>query len=116
VLYDVLEQLVVYSPDRPVGIEGAGVTSGFDVECLLVARRLGMDVREIPVSWKHMASERVRPATEARRGVRDLLRIVEARRKGLYPPARRSSSARVRRLAVNPDRKPPAAESWLAPK
>jgi glycosyltransferase involved in cell wall biosynthesis len=116
VLYDVLDQLVVYSPDRPVGIEGAGVTSGFDVECLVVALRLGLDIREIPVSWKHMASRRVRPATEARRGVRDLLRIVEARRKGLYPPGRRSPSARVRRLAVNPDGNSPAAETWMAPK
>ena len=116
VLCDVLEQLVVYSPDRPVGIEGAGVTSGFDVECLLVARRLGVDVRQVPVSWKHMASERVRPVTEAGRGVRDLLQIVEARRKGLYPPARRSSSAWVRRLAVNSDRNSSAAETWVAPK
>jgi len=116
VLLDVLDQLVVYSPDRPAGIEGAGVTSGFDVECLLVARRLGVDVREIPVSWKHMASDRVRPATEAWRGVRDLLRIVAARRNGLYPLPRKSSSDWVRNLAVKPERNSSAAETWAAPK
>ncbi|MCL7983924.1 MAG: hypothetical protein M8872_01530, partial [marine benthic group bacterium] len=101
VLLQVLDQMVVYAPERPGGVRRAGVTSGFDVECLLVARRLGMDIREIPVSWKHMASARVRPAREAIRGVRDLLGIAAARRKNLYPPARPSSSARVRRLDVN---------------
>jgi dolichyl-phosphate beta-glucosyltransferase len=115
-LLTVLDQLVVYAPDRPEAVEGAGVTSGFDVECLLVARRLGMDIREIPVSWKHMASRRVRPVREAWRGTRDLLRIVAARRSGRYPPARTDSSAWLKRLDVNRDRKPTAAETWFAPK
>jgi len=112
----VLDQLVVYAPDRPDSLKGAGVTSGFDVECLLVARRLGMDIRETPVSWKHMASRRVRPATEAWRGARDLFRIVAARRAGLYPSARTESSAWLRRLDVNRDRNPSAAETWAARK
>jgi glycosyltransferase involved in cell wall biosynthesis len=116
VLLAVLEQLVVYSPDRPVSLKGAGVTSGFDVECLFVARRLGIDVREIPVSWKHMASKRVRPAREAWRGVRDLLAIVAARRAGRYPPAGSPSSAWVRRLDVNCEGNSAAAETWAAPK
>ena len=97
-------------------MEGAGVTSGFDVECLLVARRLGLDIREIPVSWKHMASRRVRPVREAWRGTRDLFRIVAARQAGLSPPARTESSAWLRRLDVYRDRKPTAAETWVAPK
>ncbi len=113
VLLQVLDQLVLYAPDRP---GGAGVTSGFDVECLLVARRLGMDVREIPVSWKHMASARVRPVTEAMRGVRDLVGIAAARRRNLYPPAHSSSSAWVRRLDVKREKKASAAETWVAPK
>lgn len=115
-LLTVLDQLVVYAPDRPDSLKGAGVTSGFDVECLLVARRLGMDIRETPVSWKHMASRRVRPATEAWRGARDLFRIVAARRAGLYPSARTESSAWLRRLDVNRDRNPSAAETWAARK
>ena len=115
-LLTVLDQLVVYAPDRPDAPEGAGVTSGFDVECLLVARRLGMDIHEVPVSWKHMASRRVRPAREAWRGTRDLFRIVAARQAGLYPPARTDSSAWLRRLDVNRDRKATAAETWVAPK
>jgi len=115
-LLTVLDQLIVYAPDRPDSPEGAGVTSGFDVECLLVAQRLGMDIRETPVSWKHMASRRVRPATEAWRGIRDLYRIVAARRAGLYPAARTESSAWLRRLDVNRDTNPSAAETWAAPK
>ena len=115
-LLTVLDQLVVYAPDRSEAVEGAGVTSGFDVECLLVARRLGQEIREIPVSWKHMASRRVRPVREAWRGTRDLFRIVAALRAGRYPPARTDSSAWLRRLDVNRDRKPPAAQTWFAPK
>ncbi|MEJ2546218.1 MAG: glycosyltransferase [Gemmatimonadota bacterium] len=116
VLLQVLDQMVVYAPDRPGGSGRAGVTSGFDVECLLVARQLGMDVREIPVSWKHMASDRVRPVTEAVRGVRDLAGIAAARRKNLYPPLHSSSSAWVRRLDVNREKKASAIETWVAPK
>ena len=115
-LLTVLDQLVVYAPDRPDSPVGAGVTSGFDVECLLVARRLGMEIREIPVPWKHMASRRVRPATEAWRGTRDLYRIVAARRAGLYPSARTASSAWLRHLDVKRERKSAAAETWAAPK
>ena len=115
-LLTVLDQLVVYAPDRPDALEGASVTSGFDVECLLVARRLGMDIREVPVSWKHMASRRVRPATEAWRGTRDLYRIVAARQAGLYPPARTDSSAWLSRLDVNRDRNPTVVETWAGPK
>ena len=116
VLLTVLDQLVVYAPDRPDRVEGAGVTSGFDVECLLVARRLGMDIREIPVSWKHMESRRVRPAREAWRGTRDLYRIVAARRAGLYPSARTTSSAWLRRLDVKREKNSDAAETWATPK
>jgi glycosyltransferase involved in cell wall biosynthesis len=112
----VLDQLVVYAPDRHDGLEGAGVTSGFDVECLLVARRLGMDIREIPVSWKHMASRRVRPVREAWRGTLDLFRIVAARQAGRYPPARSETSAWLSRLDVNRDRNSAAAETWASPK
>ena len=110
-LLQVLDQMVVYSPDRPGGAGRGGVTSGFDAECLLVARRLGMDVREIPVSWKHMASARVRPATEAMRGVRDLIGIATARHRGLYPPVRSSSSLWLRRLDVQEGKNSPAAGS-----
>ncbi len=101
-LLAVLDQLAVYAPDRASRPETAGVTSGFDVECLLVARRLGMDVREIPVSWKHMATGRVRPVREALRGTADLLRIMSARRSGLYPAARSSRFQRLRRLDEDP--------------
>jgi glycosyltransferase involved in cell wall biosynthesis len=116
VLLQVLDQMIVYSPDRRADRRRAGVTSGFDAECLLVARRLGMDVREIPVSWKHMASDRVRPLTEGARGVRDLARIAAARRRNLYPPARSSSSAWVRRLDVKREQNASAMETWAAPK
>ena len=115
-LLTVLDQLVVYAPDRPDRPVGAGVTSGFDVECLLVAQRFGMDIREIPVSWKHMASCRVSPVTEAWRGTRDLGRIAAARRAGLYPFTRVGSSAWLRRLDVNRDRNSAAVETWAAPK
>ncbi|MGW8283884.1 MAG: glycosyltransferase [Gemmatimonadota bacterium] len=115
-LLTVLDQLVVYAPDSLNKPVGAGVTSGFDVECLLLARRLGFDIREIPVSWKHMASNRVRPVVEAWRGMRDLGRIAAARRAGLYPFSRAGASAWLRRLEMKRERNSAVAETWAAPK
>jgi dolichyl-phosphate beta-glucosyltransferase len=61
---------------------------GFDVELLWIARRLGLRVAEIPVTWVDDPRSTVRPISDAARMLVDLVRIRQADRKGLYgPPA-----------------------------
>lgn len=86
---EVINHLVVYSPDRLGTLEGPSVTSGFDVEFLFVAQRLGYCIREVPVQWTYQQSRRVNLVLDARRGLRDLLLIVGARITRKYPRRRR---------------------------
>ena len=83
----VLEQLYVYQPARLGALRGPSVSSGFDVEFLYVARRLGYRICEVPVAWNYQATRRVNVLREAWRGVRDLARIVAAAGQGRYPSA-----------------------------
>ena len=57
---------------------------GFDVEVLWIARRLGLQVVEVPVTWLDDPDSKVRPVADAWRMLVDLLRIRQADRKGLY--------------------------------
>lgn len=82
---DVIDHLVVYAPNNLGSVDGPSVTSGFDVEFLLVARRLGYIIDEIPVRWTYQQTRRVNLQRDARRGMRDLLLIVRARLRGKYP-------------------------------
>lgn len=86
---DIIEHLVVYSPTRLGTLDGPSVTSGFDVEFLLLAQRLGYRVCEIPVNWSYQQTRRVNLARDARRGLNDLFKIVLARLKRQYPRRRR---------------------------
>jgi len=56
----------------------------FDVELLVIARRLGYRVTEIPVNWRNAPDSKVRPARDLPRVVRDLLKIYANDRRGLY--------------------------------
>lgn len=57
---------------------------GFDVELLWIARRLGLRIAEIPVTWIDDPRSTVRPVRDATRMFLDLLRIRRADRRGLY--------------------------------
>lgn len=86
---DVINHLVVYAPQRLGTLTGPSVTSGFDVEFLLVAQRLGYRIREVPVRWNYQQSRRVNLVRDARRGLTDLLGIVMARLTRKYPRRKR---------------------------
>jgi hypothetical protein len=60
---EILDCLHLYHPNRKATIQGPSVTSGFDVEFLFVAQRLGYRVAEVPVQWNYQDTRRVRVIT-----------------------------------------------------
>lgn len=84
VVRPLLAGLRVYTPRDGSGPRGASVTSGFDVELLFVARRLGYRVQEVPVEWDYRRTRRVNLLRDSWRGLRDLLRIRLADWRGAY--------------------------------
>jgi glycosyltransferase involved in cell wall biosynthesis len=81
----VLDHLQIYPPARPAVVQGPSVTSGFDVEFLFVAQRLGVPIYEVPVAWNYQQTRRVRLIRDAWRGMTDLVRITLADLQGRYP-------------------------------
>jgi dolichyl-phosphate beta-glucosyltransferase len=57
---------------------------GFDVEVLYIARKLGIGITEVPISWYYSPSSRVDPIKDTLRMVRDVLLVRSNDRKGLY--------------------------------
>lgn len=55
--------------------KSAGVTAGFDLEILYLARKLGFKVAEVPVNWLHKETERINPIKDSFEGLRDLLKV-----------------------------------------
>jgi hypothetical protein len=58
---------------------------GFDVEILFLARRAGLVIREIPVTWVYGRESKVNLVSGAR-GFLDLLAIRWYQLRGAYPP------------------------------
>ena len=58
---------------------------GFDVEILFLARRAGLAIREIPVTWVYGRESKVNVASGAR-GFLDLLAVRWNQVRGAYPP------------------------------
>ena len=85
---DILDHLRLYHPARMKLIQGASVTSGFDVEFLFVAGRLGYRIAEAHVEWNYQETRRVRIIKDALRGMRDLANIRLADWQGQYPRAK----------------------------
>lgn len=94
VALEIIDCLVVYDPRRLGTVDGPSVTSGFDVEFLFVAKRLGYRVWEIPVEWSYQNTRRVNLVRDARRGINDLFMIIFARLRRKYPRKKRSRHSR----------------------
>ncbi|MEO8581150.1 MAG: dolichyl-phosphate beta-glucosyltransferase [Patescibacteria group bacterium] len=56
----------------------------FDVEILFLARKWGLKLKEMPVEWRHVESDRVNPLKDSVRMFRDILRIRFAWAAGKY--------------------------------
>jgi glycosyltransferase involved in cell wall biosynthesis len=56
----------------------------FDVEILMLARRRGYRIAEVPITWVHDAASRVSPTKDTVRMVREILMIRRNLRRGTY--------------------------------
>jgi hypothetical protein len=61
------------------------MVTGFDVEVLFLARKLGYTIRELPVRWNYDAGTKVNPIKDSWRNFRDVLKVRINDRLGLYP-------------------------------
>ncbi|OGJ37872.1 MAG: hypothetical protein A2383_01855 [Candidatus Pacebacteria bacterium RIFOXYB1_FULL_39_46] len=75
------KKLYVYGhqTERPDAFTGA-----FDVELLFLARKLGFASIEVPILWRHHATDRVSPIKDSLRMLRDILLIRWAKITGKY--------------------------------
>lgn len=80
----ILSRLNLYGQEADKEVQGATVTSGFDVEMLFVAQKLGYRIKEVPVVWDYQSTRRVNLLRDSLRGVRDLLHIRLADLQGAY--------------------------------
>lgn len=65
-------------------ISGSNVTSGFDIEFLYLAEKMGYTIKEVPVTWLYVESRRVNPVKDSIEGVLELLRIKKNALTGIY--------------------------------
>ena len=77
---DLFNSLVVYGN----GVEKQAFTGAFDVELLYIAQKRGYRIAEIPVSWRHVKTNRVNPVRDSIRMFLDILKIRWAALSGSY--------------------------------
>jgi dolichyl-phosphate beta-glucosyltransferase len=56
----------------------------YDVEILYLARKTGVEIRELPVLWRNARGSKVHPVRDALRMLYDVMRILWRDRRGLY--------------------------------
>jgi dolichyl-phosphate beta-glucosyltransferase len=59
----------------------------FDVELLFLCERFGLDVKEVPVTWRNVQASRVNMLTDSLNMLYDTLRIRWRFRRGAYNPS-----------------------------
>ena len=79
----IFRSTLLYSDDAPV-VRGAMVT-GFDVEVLFLARKLGYAIREVPIRWNYDADSKVSALKDSWRNFRDVLKVRINDLRGRYP-------------------------------
>lgn len=56
----------------------------FDVEVLTIARQLGFEITEVPITWNYQPGSRMRLIQDSLQMAKDLFTIRQARKKGFY--------------------------------
>ncbi|MBI2414960.1 glycosyltransferase family 2 protein [candidate division WWE3 bacterium] len=70
---NIFGKLLLFGADSP-NIKNARV-SAFDVEVLIVAKRLGYRTKEVPVSWTYVPTVRVNPFRDSLLNLLDVLKV-----------------------------------------
>lgn len=65
-------------------VSGSSVTAAFDVEILLIASKMGYQIKEVPVSWLYVETRRVSPIRDSLEAVFELLAIKKNELNGKY--------------------------------
>jgi dolichyl-phosphate beta-glucosyltransferase len=65
-------------------VKGSNVSSGFDVELLYLATKMGYKIKEVPVQWLYVETRRVNVIDDSIKGFLDLLRIRKNALDGKY--------------------------------
>ena len=94
---DIFSRIRLYRDDGRI-VRGPLVT-GFDVEVLFIARRLGYRMQELPVTWRHVEGSKVRPAVDSLIMLRDVLAVRLNDRRGMYGRPVEPSRAAARKVA-----------------
>lgn len=71
--HSIFGRVQLYGPDAPV-ISRSKVT-GFDVELLFLARKLGFEVAEVPVRWFYSRGSKVDPIRDSFQNLLDVLKV-----------------------------------------
>ncbi len=65
-------------------ISSSSVSSGFDVELLYIAQKMGYTIKEVPVKWLYVETRRVSPIKDSIDGLLDLISIKRKDIAGIY--------------------------------
>lgn len=79
---DLFQRVKLYGAEA--GQVKGGAVTGFDVEVLLLARKLGYSVAEVPVEWHYSSDTKVNPLRDPLRMFKDLLRVKINDWRGIY--------------------------------
>lgn len=63
-----LDRLKIYTEKSP-NVKGGMVASGFDLELLFVAKKIGYKIKEVPVVWHYVGTKRVNALKDSWRGI-----------------------------------------------
>jgi len=82
VAQDIFGRLKLYGHQHAVS--GSMVTAGFDIEALFLAKKLGYQIKEVPVEWHYVETRRVNPFVDSLQGLSDIITIRMNAWRGLY--------------------------------
>lgn len=79
---NLFSNLIIYGRQKQ---RSDAFTGAFDVEALFLAKKYDLQVREVPILWKHFETDRVSPVKDSLRMLFDIMKIRLADIQGKYP-------------------------------
>jgi len=101
VAHDLFNQVQLYG--AKAGLVKGGAVTGFDVEVLFLAQKLGYRIREVPVQWFYGENTKVNPLRDSIRMFKDVLQVRLNDWMGKY----RQASAAKGQMGAQPPRDQP---------